>query len=601
MKKLLLSILLLNSLLSFSQKVESNVERNIVVEKPTFLSIEATITSPESLINILADELHLSDDDGLKLLHNIPSPAGNHYTFIHTFKGYEVYQALIKVNTDKKGNVISCLSAYHSITDYDSKNLTPRNLEKKNKEITDHILTSQLTWLPINSRYELGMRYTCAGPNGEFYENIYNFEDKVIETLDLLQHITDVDTTAKALVFSPNPVTSAETIYGGNYIDNNDNTNSYLDSERDTVDIEVSYENGAFILQNQYVKLVESSLPNIPPVTSNTPFFYYDRSESGFEDVNVLHHVTQIQKYIQQLGFTNIVDYQIEIDCHGFNGADNSAFSSGTNPPSIVFGEGGVDDAEDADVIIHEYTHAIMESASPNTNFGTERGAMDEAFGDYMAVSYSLLYLSYHSDYVFKWDGHNEYWDGRLTTSSAMYPNDLQFNLYLDAPMWSSALTRIERNIGRDKTVTLALEAAYGFTSNMTMAQAAQLFIQTDNLINNGDNYATLCWIFKDKGMVNSCSVGRPGNLLGTEDPTNASNIRVVNSLEFAQGKENLRIDVNDKYDLYLYDVSGRLIWSVKDQIKSTEISPEQLQKNVYIIKIVTPSETKSIKVLLAQ
>ena len=48
-----------------------------------------------------------------------------------------------------------------------------------------------------------------------------------------------------------------------------------------------------------------------------------------------------------------MVNYAIDVDCHGFNGGDNSAFNPGTNPPSIVFGQGGVDDAEDADVIIH--------------------------------------------------------------------------------------------------------------------------------------------------------------------------------------------------------------------------------------------------------
>ena len=156
-----------------------------------------------------------------------------------------------------------------------------------------------------------------------------------------------------------------------------------------------------------------------------------------------------------------------------------------------------------------------MNSAAPGTSFGSERKAMEEAFGDYMAVSYSSTYDSYHDDYVFSWDGHNEYWPGRLAISSDIYPTDLNFNLYLDAPMWSSALIRIEKNIGRDLATTLAIEAGFSYTANMTMAQAAEVFLQTDTLLYNGAHYAELCWIFKDKGFVQSCSVNRPNGLLG--------------------------------------------------------------------------------------
>ncbi|MEZ4916786.1 MAG: hypothetical protein R2836_07345 [Chitinophagales bacterium] len=55
---------------------------------------------------------------------------------------------------------------------------------------------------------------------------------------------------------------------------------------------------------------------------------------------------------------------QISVDTHGNNGADNSFFSPAT-PLRLIFGEGGVDDAEDADVIIHEYGHAISHFAAP--------------------------------------------------------------------------------------------------------------------------------------------------------------------------------------------------------------------------------------------
>ena len=64
-------------------------------------------------------------------------------------------------------------------------------------------------------------------------------------------------------------------------------------------------------------------------------------------------------------------------------GADNSYFSPTTKPQRIYFGEGGVDDAEDADVCVHEYAHFISYNAANGSNVGAERNSLDEGFGDY--------------------------------------------------------------------------------------------------------------------------------------------------------------------------------------------------------------------------
>ena len=53
-------------------------------------------------------------------------------------------------------------------------------------------------------------------------------------------------------------------------------------------------------------------------------------------------------------------------------GADNS-FST-DKQDGIRFGKGGVDDAEDAEVILHEYGHAIQDSQQMPFGFGFSRG-----------------------------------------------------------------------------------------------------------------------------------------------------------------------------------------------------------------------------------
>ena len=68
-------------------------------------------------------------------------------------------------------------------------------------------------------------------------------------------------------------------------------------------------------------------------------------------------------------------------------GADNS-FATDHPKNELRFGKGGVDDAEDAEVILHEYGHAIH--FSQNFSFASEEaGAISEGFGDYWAVTVS--------------------------------------------------------------------------------------------------------------------------------------------------------------------------------------------------------------------
>ena len=55
---------------------------------------------------------------------------------------------------------------------------------------------------------------------------------------------------------------------------------------------------------------------------------------------------------------------------------------------ALHMGDGGVDDAEDADVIVHELGHAIQDAQVPGFGPGTktEQAAIGEGFGDFLAA-----------------------------------------------------------------------------------------------------------------------------------------------------------------------------------------------------------------------
>jgi hypothetical protein len=95
------------------------------------------------------------------------------------------------------------------------------------------------------------------------------------------------------------------------------------------------------------------------PAYSFEHTFFYDRHDDRFEQVMAYYWITEAQKYIQSLGFgstrrpINMESQDIRINQWG---VDNSY--SWDKHDVMRFGKGGVDDAEDAEVLLHEYGHA---------------------------------------------------------------------------------------------------------------------------------------------------------------------------------------------------------------------------------------------------
>jgi hypothetical protein len=312
---------------------------------------------------------------------------------------------------------------------------------------------------------------------------------------DLLVHFESndrtfqADTTVTGLVFDPDPLTKAGVTYGGQYVDLNDANVAVLDPLRVNKSFKASWSGTQFILSSGAVVIQDFDPPTSVPATSSTPAFAFSRTDNRFEDVNAFYHIQTFKNHTSALGFT-AVPYAIPVDPHAINGQDNSFFDWSTTPPRLYFGEGGVDDAEDADVVVHEYGHAISQAIVPNTNFGDERSSLDEAFGDYWAVSYSRHLNNYGWQRVFGWDGHNEFWSGRSAQNATqkMYPGLSFFNIYAHTNVFVDALMRSWPHVGRNEMDALVLESAHQWASGMSYRTAAELVLQADTLRNNGSN-----------------------------------------------------------------------------------------------------------------
>jgi hypothetical protein len=560
---------------------------------------EVTIAS--HLKDVIAN---LKDENcGIELIESVESPLGTHLLFQQTINNEKVMGATIKIHVNNNGIRQSLFdrtinTSFAVDLDFpDTTFIRTRLNELYRSDDIDEMASSIVERVYFFNGQNLlpSVRIEVVEEHDHHYEMVLNRDVKVIYQNDLLayHHCALIDSPVTAFVFLPDPLSTAGETYGLPYADQNDASTSQLNEQRQEVTIEAVFGGTFFSLVNEWVIFSEHTLPANTPAISATPEFDFTRDNDRFEEVNAYYHINTFQQHIQDLGFDNLVNYQISVDVHALNGADNSNFNNGHTPPRLSFGDGGVDDAEDADVIIHEYGHAIMHSAAPSTNGGNERRALDEANGDYFAASYSRYLAPFGWERVYSWDGHNEFWSGRLATSTEHYPEGLSGNIYSDGQLWSSTLMEIWGDIGRNKTDKILMQSAFSYAEGMSMTDAAWLFIQAEEELYAAENTYEIRQRMFDRGFI---------PWVGIEDANKTQGLKILNSEGFAQGKEHLVIEFAKKTDarIFVFDALGRtvLMEDVTGKIKWT-LSPNYIQvPGFYAISIIQNGKNHEVKIL---
>jgi hypothetical protein len=245
------------------------------------------------------------------------------------------------------------------------------------------------------------------------------------------------------------------------------------------------------------------------PAFSSTNTFHYNRSQDEFEQVMAYFWVTEAQKYIQSLGFgsglrpVNRESQDIRINQWG---ADNSF--SWDKKDLLKFGKGGVDDAEDAEVILHEYGHAIQDAQQTPHGFGpsVEAGSIGEGFADYWAVTVADV-VAPTPDPACVAD-----WDSVSYTSTVPhclrrvdrdlhYPEDLNGAVHHDGQIWSRALWDIRGELGHDVADTVILEAHFGMPDPTMPELAASTVAAAQRLFGNAAANKTRA-AFVERGIL---------------------------------------------------------------------------------------------------
>ena len=520
------------------------------------------------------------------------TPFSFHYTFEVTYKEIALLDALIKVNADKHGNIISIKTEGLQTAD-----LFQLNVENE-IQAWNQINISQLAlnYWPANYRIaetkfviiqqnnfaEVGLLLNSWDRH---HDNtlILDREGKKVVEYNQLRY-ANKDSLVKLRVFLPDPLTKANQVYGGIYKDLSDANSVWMNTTYVDTSAMATYDdlNQIFYLENEWVKVADLESPAADPATNSMPEFYFDRSHTGFEDANAFFHITNYHNYISSLGYDTLMDIQLEIDTHGQFGADNSVFNRNGGNPNIMYGTGGVDDAEDADVVIHEYSHALSWDANNNGNFSNERGGLDEGIADYFAMSYSRNINSFNWDKIFSWDGHNEFWGGRTATTSTNYPPT--GNIYAIGEVWNAAMSNIWTDLGPIITDKLMLEALHFLTPQSTLPEAATYILQADTLLFNGIHSQSICTHFKNKQIFDQNCL--PVGIAKVETP---QLFQLINSVGFAQNQSDARLQFSTPTSgqLTAFDMYGKKVIQInfENQIH-INIHPTAFQTGVYIFKL---------------
>lgn len=305
-------------------------------------------------------------------------------------------------------------------------------------------------------------------------------------------------TTGSGSVFMVNPVQSSG---NENLTDQNDSDAAVPASAYATVQLRNL--DGSGYLRGSWVNVQSSTGA---PAYSTTNQFFYTRHQDQFEQVMAYFWVNQAQEYLQSLGFGTTLpgivheSFPVKIDQYG---GDNSYQTD--QPFRVRLGKGGVDDAEDAEVIVHEYGHAVHQSQVPGFGTSEEAGSIGEAWGDYFAVSVGLA-----ADRQYGWPHKAEDacpmdWDSTSYTAAPHCIRRFDLNLTIadksgevhhDGQIWSQALWEIRKGyqaMGKSTTTwdRTLVQSQFSYAPDTSFSAAAKA-TYTTALANDGAAAAAL-------------------------------------------------------------------------------------------------------------
>ena len=486
---------------------------------------EATV---RTWLDIDGDKFGIQMPDMLELVREKETIGARHLTFQQTLAGVGVYERFVHVNLDRSGLPVMVTSGYAPhLERIDIFNPNPALSATQAESIAKRAISPdgatsdppELLVLPDRSPRLIWRIIVWPDSFPSEWEVLLDANTgALIQLMDQRIFSRPKDTHGKAdgegYVWLFDPLTASGQPYGGDYTDNNDQDNATLNNLRNTVTLQGIKQgnDGLYKLTGPWVRITGNTIPKESDPTN----FKYTRSDDRFEAVMAYYFIDENQRYVQSLNVGHPApENPIKVDPH-VTPADQSWFSPRDN--FLGFGDGGVDDAEDAGVILHEYGHAVMQyHLGFIKRYNDEQNVLSEGFADYWAVSYRRHLMESgqvpQGDWrdVFPWDGIA--WGGRRADGNEHYDAirrncvvNNSCNYYYYGTTWAALMMKLWEDIGRENADRLHLAAFPYLGPNFTLIDMVEALLRADSALHGGRYSSNIFSVFQPKGFISSQS-----------------------------------------------------------------------------------------------
>jgi len=417
-------------------------------------------------------------------------PIHRAYVTVHLAKGGRVY--LVKNRAVPRDLMEP--SAEFKIAQTTARKRALRSATRNSK--LAKIVACEQMWFPLKSKLRPAyrVRVRCHTPRQDWIIFVDGDSGRILRKYDNLAEATGV-----ALVFDPNP---AATLAADQLLHNG---RTLPPPETAYTRVTLRGLNASGWLDGRRV----TTKPTKRRTRQPNRQFLFRSNERAFEEVMAYFHIDRAVTYLESLGFRGpraIFRAPLPVDANGTD-EDNSWFSP--HDSSLTFGLGGVDDAEDAEIILHELGHAIQDAICPGVGQSTEAAAMGEGFGDYFAASFfaDRKPRPYQTS-IGTWDGigdltHNPPCVRRVDEQFTYESFDHGENAdeHDNGQIWSATLWDIRTGLGRDIADSIILESHFQLDGFTTFARGARAIIDADRNLNRGRHLARLRRVFHRRGI----------------------------------------------------------------------------------------------------
>jgi len=263
------------------------------------------------------------------------------------------------------------------------------------------------------------------------------------------------------------------------------------------------------------------TLTRAPSFSATLDWTSITRSNWAFAQAMAYFHVDAVQQRLQDLGISGANARQTAADAHAF--AQDNSYYDGFDK-ALHFGNGGVDDAEDGDVVHHEYGHAMQDDQVPDFGLVEEGGAMGEGFGDFQAVSFHASGDPTYDPLFASWDATSFSSADppyvRRVDGSKVYPRDMDGEVHDDGEIWSRFLWDLRGLVGNDESLKIVVESHFFLSPSARFVDGANAVLAADASLRGGADAAAIKSLLDARGLPYE----RSGAQATTDDPFEPNN-----------------------------------------------------------------------------